>query len=67
MTNDAFELLYRLVKVVLITGFWLLFNFRHRELAFGPGEVRFVDASRIPTYKQPASAVFKCLNPPSCN
>ncbi|KAK4778773.1 hypothetical protein SAY86_006301 [Trapa natans] len=40
---------------------------RHRELAFGPGEVRFVDASSVPTYKQPASAVYKCLNPPNCN
>lgn len=40
---------------------------RHRELSFAPGEVRFVDTSSIPTYKQPASAVYKCLNPPSCN
>ncbi|EXB87873.1 hypothetical protein L484_015003 [Morus notabilis] len=40
---------------------------RHRELSFAPGEVRFVDPSSIPTYKQPASAVYKCLNPPSCN
>lgn len=40
---------------------------RHRELSFAPGEVRFVDASSIPTYKQPASAVYKCLNPPNCN
>ncbi|TMW86222.1 hypothetical protein EJD97_021761 [Solanum chilense] len=39
---------------------------RHRDLSFGPGEVRFVDASSIPTYKQPASTVYKCLNPPSC-
>lgn len=39
---------------------------RHRDLSFGPGEVRFVDASSIPTYKQPASMVYKCLNPPSC-
>ncbi|KAH6807573.1 Phosphoglycerate mutase family protein [Perilla frutescens var. frutescens] len=39
---------------------------RHRDLAFGPGEVRFVDASSIPPYKQPASAVYKCLNPPNC-
>lgn len=39
---------------------------RHRDLYFGPGEVRFVDFSSIPTYKQPASAVYKCLNPPSC-
>lgn len=39
---------------------------RHSELSFGPGEIRFVDASSIPTYKQPASAIYKCLNPPSC-
>ncbi|GFZ03723.1 phosphoglycerate mutase family protein [Actinidia rufa] len=39
---------------------------RHRDLSFGPGEVRFVDASSIPTYKQPASALYKCSNPPSC-
>ncbi|KAK3035307.1 hypothetical protein RJ639_034015, partial [Escallonia herrerae] len=38
---------------------------RHRELSFGPGEVRLVDPKSIPTYKQPASAVYKCLNPPS--
>nr|GME13274.1 Phosphoserine phosphatase [Ipomoea batatas] len=29
-------------------------------------EVRFVDASSIPAYKQPPSAVYKCLNPPYC-
>ncbi|OAY47760.1 uncharacterized protein LOC110617471 [Manihot esculenta] len=40
---------------------------RHRDLSFGPGEVRFVDTNSIPTYKQPASAVYKCLNPPVCN
>ncbi|XP_022843441.1 uncharacterized protein LOC111366996 [Olea europaea var. sylvestris] len=40
---------------------------RHRDLAFVPGEVRFVDPSSIPAYKQPASAVYKCLNPPNCN
>ncbi|MED6124868.1 hypothetical protein PIB30_118616 [Stylosanthes scabra] len=39
---------------------------RHRELSFAPGEVRFVDTNDIPTYKQPASAVYKCFNPPSC-
>ncbi|KAL8154234.1 hypothetical protein V2J09_011994 [Rumex salicifolius] len=39
---------------------------RHRELSFGPGEVRFVDASSIPKVKQPASAVYKCFNPPNC-
>ncbi|KAF5476819.1 hypothetical protein F2P56_003515 [Juglans regia] len=32
---------------------------RHRDLSFAPGEVRFVDASSIPTYKQPASALYK--------
>ncbi|KAL5544217.1 hypothetical protein UlMin_008001 [Ulmus minor] len=40
---------------------------RHRELSFAPGEVRFVDPNSIPSYKQPASAVYKCLNPPNCN
>ncbi|KDP31111.1 hypothetical protein JCGZ_11487 [Jatropha curcas] len=39
---------------------------RHRDLSFGPGEVRFVDTSSIPTYKQPASALYKCVNPPIC-
>ncbi|CAM8936878.1 unnamed protein product [Rhodiola kirilowii] len=39
---------------------------RHSELSFAPGEVRMVDPSSIPTYKQPASAVYKCYNPPSC-
>ncbi|XP_060670407.1 uncharacterized protein LOC107408993 [Ziziphus jujuba] len=40
---------------------------RHTELSFAPGEVRFVDTSSIPAYKQPASAVYKCFNPPNCN
>lgn len=40
---------------------------RHSDLSFSPGEVRFVDPSSIPAYKQPKSAVFKCLNPPNCN
>ncbi|KAM5572060.1 hypothetical protein ABKV19_012234 [Rosa sericea] len=39
---------------------------RHRELSFAPGEVRFVDTNSLPTYKQPASAIYKCLNPPNC-
>ncbi|XP_034593406.1 uncharacterized protein [Setaria viridis] len=39
---------------------------RHSSLFFKPGEVRPVDPSSIPEYKQPASAVFKCTNPPSC-
>ncbi|PKA61714.1 hypothetical protein AXF42_Ash008544 [Apostasia shenzhenica] len=39
---------------------------RHWDLSFGPGEVRFVDPQSIPTYKMPASAVYKCKNPPSC-
>ncbi|XP_024976894.1 uncharacterized protein LOC112514578 [Cynara cardunculus var. scolymus] len=39
---------------------------RHNELSFEPGEVRFFDPSSIPTYKQPASALYKCLNPPRC-
>ncbi|KAK9108055.1 hypothetical protein Syun_024066 [Stephania yunnanensis] len=40
---------------------------RHRDLSFGLGEVRFVDTKLIPAYKQPASGVFQCSNPPSCN
>ncbi|KAM7273861.1 hypothetical protein ACFE04_028525 [Oxalis oulophora] len=40
---------------------------RHMELSFQPGEVRFVDPSSIPKYKQPASAVYKCFNPPNCS
>lgn len=39
---------------------------RHRDLSFGPGEVRFVDVNSIPKYKQPASGIYKCLNPPKC-
>ncbi|RWR94883.1 Phosphoglycerate mutase family protein isoform 1 [Cinnamomum micranthum f. kanehirae] len=39
---------------------------RHTDLSFSPGEIRLVDPKSIPTYKQPASATFKCLNPPSC-
>ncbi|KAJ3670810.1 hypothetical protein LUZ60_008236 [Juncus effusus] len=39
---------------------------RHNSLFFSPGEVREVDPASIPEYKQPASAVFKCINPPSC-
>ncbi|XP_008801080.2 uncharacterized protein LOC103715279 isoform X1 [Phoenix dactylifera] len=39
---------------------------RHSDLFFGPGEIRFVDPDGIPDYKQPASAVYKCTNPPSC-
>ncbi|KAG9449991.1 hypothetical protein H6P81_009956 [Aristolochia fimbriata] len=39
---------------------------RHRDLSFGPGEVRLVDANSIPPSTTPASAVFKCLNPPNC-
>uniref|UniRef100_A0A1J3EWG8 Phosphoglycerate mutase family protein n=1 Tax=Noccaea caerulescens TaxID=107243 RepID=A0A1J3EWG8_NOCCA len=40
---------------------------RHSELYFGPGEVRLLDANSIPVYKQPASAVYKCTNPPNCD
>ncbi|KAK9117128.1 hypothetical protein Sjap_016075 [Stephania japonica] len=40
---------------------------RHRDLSFGPGEVRFVDTKLIPAYKQPVSGVYPCSNPPSCN
>ncbi|KAJ4821447.1 Phosphoglycerate mutase family protein [Rhynchospora pubera] len=39
---------------------------RHSSLYFSPGEVRLVDPASIPEYKQPASAVFRCVNPPSC-
>lgn len=39
---------------------------RHSSLFFQPGEVRPVDPSSIPEYKQPPSTVFKCANPPSC-
>ncbi|KAH0463893.1 hypothetical protein IEQ34_006679 [Dendrobium chrysotoxum] len=39
---------------------------RHWDLSFKPGEVRMVDPESIPTYKMPASAVYKCMNPPSC-
>ncbi|KAM0945991.1 putative histidine phosphatase superfamily, clade-1 [Dioscorea sansibarensis] len=39
---------------------------RHMSISFGPGEVRLVDPMSIPTYKQPASAVYKCANPPKC-
>lgn len=46
-----------------ITGFDLR---RHKELYFVPGDVREVDPASIPTYKQPASAVYKCKNPPTC-
>ncbi|KAL1203925.1 hypothetical protein V5N11_011769 [Cardamine amara subsp. amara] len=40
---------------------------RHSELYYGPGEVRLLDANSIPVYKQPASAVYKCTNPPNCD
>ncbi|OVA09845.1 Amine oxidase [Macleaya cordata] len=40
---------------------------KHSDLSFSPGEVRFVDAKEIPTYKKPASGVYQCLKPPSCN
>ncbi|XP_010459368.1 PREDICTED: uncharacterized protein LOC104740459 isoform X1 [Camelina sativa] len=40
---------------------------RHSELYFGPGEVRLLDANSVPVYKQPASAVYKCTNPPNCD
>lgn len=39
---------------------------RHTDLSFSPGEVRLVDAKAIPEYKKPASAVYKCYNPPNC-
>ncbi|XP_010444138.1 PREDICTED: uncharacterized protein LOC104726884 [Camelina sativa] len=40
---------------------------RHSELYFGPGEVRLLDANSVPVYKQPASAVYECTNPPNCD
>ncbi|KAK7265698.1 hypothetical protein RJT34_33321 [Clitoria ternatea] len=52
---------------ILLAGLIGLDLRRHRELSFAPGEVRFVDTNDIPVYKQPASAVYKCSNPPSCN
>lgn len=39
---------------------------RHKDLFFRPGEVRVVDPDSIPEYKQPASSIYKCENPPSC-
>ncbi|KMT10573.1 hypothetical protein BVRB_5g116950 [Beta vulgaris subsp. vulgaris] len=39
---------------------------RHSDLSFSPGEVRFVDADSIPTYKKLTSNVYKCFNPPNC-
>ncbi|KAL5723739.1 hypothetical protein ACHQM5_007100 [Ranunculus cassubicifolius] len=39
---------------------------KHRDLSFGPGEVRYVDANDIPTYKPPVSGNYQCSNPPSC-
>ncbi|KAL0921434.1 hypothetical protein M5K25_008503 [Dendrobium thyrsiflorum] len=42
------------------------FAYRHWDLSFKPGEVRLVDPESIPTYKMPASVVYKCMNPPSC-
>ncbi|RXH96234.1 hypothetical protein DVH24_008738, partial [Malus domestica] len=39
---------------------------RGRGLSFAP-EVRLVDTNSVPTYKQPASAVYKCLRPPNCS
>ncbi|XP_065876089.1 uncharacterized protein [Euphorbia lathyris] len=40
---------------------------RHGDLSFRPGEIRMVDTSSIPPYKQPASAVYRCENPPVCS
>ncbi|ERN06640.1 hypothetical protein AMTR_s00058p00177480 [Amborella trichopoda] len=39
---------------------------RHRDLSFGPGEVRYVDPASVPAYKQPPSAMYQCLKPPNC-
>ncbi|KAK7389056.1 hypothetical protein VNO78_23888 [Psophocarpus tetragonolobus] len=53
---------------ILLAGLIGLDLRRHRDLSFAPGEVRFVDPTDIPTYKQPASALYKCSkNPPNCN
>lgn len=53
---------------VLQAGIQRLDLRRHSELYYGPGEVRLLDANSIPVYhKQPASAVYKCTNPPNCD
>ncbi|GAB4845652.1 hypothetical protein Ancab_039053 [Ancistrocladus abbreviatus] len=51
---------------VLLAGLVGLDLRRHRDLSFNPGEVRLVDSGSIPTYKEPASAVYQCLKPPNC-
>ncbi|KAG0575572.1 hypothetical protein KC19_5G013500 [Ceratodon purpureus] len=40
---------------------------RHRELAYAPGEVRFVDAQRLPAPRKSVSGYVKCTaKPPNC-
>lgn len=40
---------------------------RHRQLAYAPGEVRFVDATKLPPPRQAASGYIKCSRkPPNC-
>lgn len=40
---------------------------RHRELAYAPGEVRFVDAQRLPAPRRSISGYVKCTaKPPNC-
>lgn len=40
---------------------------RHRQLAYAPGEVRFVDSRRIPAPRPAFSGHFKCTaKPPGC-
>lgn len=51
---------------VLLAGLTGVDLRRHWDLLFRPGEVRLVDPESIPTYKMPASAVYKCMNPPTC-
>ncbi|XP_024398660.1 uncharacterized protein [Physcomitrium patens] len=40
---------------------------RHRQLAYTPGEVRYVDANRLPAPRQAVSGYVKCTaKPPNC-
>ena len=46
---------------------FLLLVDRHRELAYAPGEVRFVDAQRLPAPRRSISGYVKCTaKPPNC-
>ncbi|KAL2935997.1 Fructose-2 6-bisphosphatase TIGAR B [Bienertia sinuspersici] len=51
---------------VRVTQLMSILETQHRDLSFGPGEVRYVDAKSIPEYKKPTSNVYKCYNPPNC-